>query len=85
MDFRRVSSFDLKALSRELRNLGFRKHSRKFRLRSRQARTHALVLLDQAGWHVSKKLPVPDNITLLPMPPKSPELNPSGEHLAVHA
>ena len=34
---------------------------------------HALVLLDQAGWHVSKKLPVPDNITLLPLPPKSPE------------
>jgi DDE superfamily endonuclease len=24
---------------------------------------HALVLLDQAGWHVSKKLPVPGNIT----------------------
>src|ERR1700720_1391600 len=37
---------------------------------------HALVLLDQAGWHVSKKLPIPDNITLLPLPPKSPELNP---------
>jgi transposase len=37
---------------------------------------HALVLLDQAGWHVSKKLPFPDNITLLPLPPKSPELNP---------
>ena len=37
---------------------------------------HALVLLDQAGWHVSKKLPVSDNITLLPLPPKSPELNP---------
>ena len=26
--------------------------------------------------HVSKKLPIPDNITLLPFPPKSPELNP---------
>jgi hypothetical protein len=36
---------------------------------------HALVLLDQAGWHVSTKLPIPDNITLLPLPPKSPELN----------
>ena len=32
--------------------------------------------LDQAGWHVSKKLPVPGNITLIPLPPKSPELNP---------
>src|SRR5436190_23739411 len=37
---------------------------------------HAILLLDQAGWHVSKKLPIPDNITLLPFPPKSPELNP---------
>ena len=37
---------------------------------------HALVLTDQAGWHVSKKLPVPGNITLIPLPPKSPELNP---------
>jgi len=37
---------------------------------------HAILLLDQAGWHVSTKLPVPRNITLLPLPPKSPELNP---------
>jgi len=35
-----------------------------------------VLLLDQAGWHVSPKLPVPDNITLLPLPPRSPELNP---------
>ena len=39
-------------------------------------RAHALVLLDQAGWHVSKKLLVPSNITLVPLPSKSPELNP---------
>lgn len=37
---------------------------------------HAVVLLDQAGWHTSAKLPVPGNITLLPLPTKSPELNP---------
>ncbi len=37
---------------------------------------HAVLLLDQAGWHVSPKLTVPDNITLLPLPPYSPELNP---------
>ena len=37
---------------------------------------HAILILDQAGWHVSKKLLVPGNITLLPLPPKSPELNP---------
>ena len=37
---------------------------------------HAALILDQAGWHMSTKLAVPDNITLLPLPPRSPELNP---------
>jgi transposase len=37
---------------------------------------HAIVLLDQAGWHLSTKLVVPENITLLPLPAKAPELNP---------
>lgn len=35
---------------------------------------HAVLLLDQAGWHLSPKLKLPDNITLLPLPSKSPEL-----------
>ena len=37
---------------------------------------HGVVIVDQAGWHMSSKLNVPDNITLLPLPPRSPELNP---------
>jgi transposase len=37
---------------------------------------HAVLILDQAGWHTTKKLAVPENITLLPLPPRSPELNP---------
>jgi transposase len=37
---------------------------------------HAVLLLDQAGWHLSRRLVVPENITLLPLPPKCPELNP---------
>lgn len=37
---------------------------------------HAVVLLDQAGWHTSAQLAVPGNITLVPLPAKSPELNP---------
>ncbi len=37
---------------------------------------HAVVTLDQAGWHGRACLAVPDNITLLPLPPYSPELNP---------
>ncbi len=37
---------------------------------------HAVLLLDQAGWHLSKGLIVPANVTILPLPPKCPELNP---------
>ncbi len=36
---------------------------------------HAVLLLDQAGWHASGEVRLPANITLLPLPPKSPELN----------
>ena len=36
---------------------------------------HALVILDQAGWHTTAKLKVPVNITLVPLPPASPQLN----------
>ena len=36
---------------------------------------HAVLLLDQAGWHLSNQLAVPDNITIIPLPPKCPELN----------
>jgi transposase len=40
--------------------------------------THrAVVLIDQAGWHVSPHLPVPDGIDLVWLPPYSPELQPA--------
>jgi transposase len=36
-----------------------------------------VVTLDGAGWHQQgDKLKLPDNISLLPLPPYSPELNP---------
>ncbi len=37
---------------------------------------HAILVLDNAGWHVARALQVPANITLLFLPPYSPELNP---------
>jgi transposase len=37
---------------------------------------HIVLVLDGAGWHSSKALVVPDNITLLPLPPYSPEISP---------
>jgi hypothetical protein len=36
---------------------------------------HGLVILDKAGWHTTRKLRVPTNLTLMPLPPRSPELN----------
>ncbi len=37
---------------------------------------HAVLLVDQAGWHLSDRLIAPSNITLIPFPAKCPELNP---------
>ena len=37
---------------------------------------HAVMVLDRASWHGSGSLVVPANITLVPLPPYSPELNP---------
>jgi transposase len=37
---------------------------------------HAVLLMNQAGWHLSHHLVVPPNITVMPLPPKCPELNP---------
>ena len=39
-----------------------------------------IMLIDQAGWHVAKRLKIPENIRLLPQPSHSPELNPV-EHI----
>lgn len=36
---------------------------------------HAVVLIDGAGWHTSKALRVPANITLIKLPAYCPELN----------
>jgi len=38
---------------------------------------HAVMMLDQAGWHGSNGLAVPANVTLVPLPSYSPELNPA--------
>lgn len=38
---------------------------------------HAVVVLDGAGWHqTGGRLSIPENISLLHLPPYSPELNP---------
>jgi hypothetical protein len=39
-----------------------------------------IMVMDSAGWHTTKKLEIPENITLLPLPSYSLELNPT-EHI----
>lgn len=38
---------------------------------------HAVMILDQAGFHTSKALKTPANVSLIYLPPYSPELNPT--------
>lgn len=40
---------------------------------------HAVLVLDGAGWHPRAGLAVPDNLSLVFLPPYSPELNPVEE------
>jgi transposase len=46
----------------------------------RHANEFILMVLDGAGWHRAKRLQVPANMQLIPLPPWSPQLNPV-EHL----
>ncbi len=41
---------------------------------------HCVMFLDGAGWHKAHDLIVPVNMTLVPLPPYSPDLNPA-EHV----
>jgi transposase len=38
---------------------------------------HAVLIWDRAGYHTSGKLRVPPNVTIIELPPRSPELNPT--------
>ncbi len=42
----------------------------------RGADEHAVMVLDQAGWHGARALKILGNVTLVPLPPYAPELNP---------
>jgi transposase len=39
--------------------------------------THAVIVLDKAAWHTTKRLKKFSNISLLPLPPASRELSPT--------
>ena len=38
-------------------------------------KAHGVILMDRAGWHTTGKLSMPKNLTIIFLPPGSPELN----------
>ena len=57
-------------------NTAYMNHHLRFISEQAGADVHVILVLDGAGWHVAKALQVPANMTLLHLPPYSPELNP---------
>ncbi len=46
---------------------------------------HAVLLMDQAGWHMTAALIIPENISIIPLSAKCPERWSGRKYLAVHA
>ena len=70
-------SLALPKVNTELMNLFLHEMSERYKSEK------ILMVMDGAGWHKSKKLIVPENITIIYLPPYSPELNPV-ERLWLH-
>jgi len=45
-------------------------------LSERYSKDYILLVLDNAAWHKSKTLEIPDNIRVFYLPPRTPEMNP---------
>ena len=57
-------------------NTDYMNHHLRFLSEQAGVDVQVILVLDRAGWHVAKALEVPANMTLLYLPPYSPELNP---------
>jgi transposase len=58
-------------INSEIINIYLRQFSREL-----DGDVHAVLVWDQAGFHTSRQLDIPENITIVPLPAYSPELNP---------
>ena len=67
---------DFSALLAPTVNTAYMNHHLRFISVCVGPKVQVVLVLDQAGWHLSKDLQVPQNITLRHLPPYSPELNP---------
>lgn len=66
-----TNDWDLSALNTDIVNVFLREFSQTL-----ASDEQAVIIWDGAGFHTSKKLLVPENITLVQLPPDSPEPNP---------
>jgi len=57
-------------------NTEYMNHHLRFLSEQAGPEVQVILVLDRAGWHIAKALEVPANMTLLYLPPYSPELNP---------
>jgi len=58
-------------INAEIMNIYLQQFSRELALN-----VHAVLIWDRAGFHKSKELRIPGNVTIIPLPSYSPELNP---------
>ena len=64
----------LPTVSTEMMSLALEEFARAFGL---GARKRVVLVIDQAGWHISAELRVPEGISLFPVLPYTPELQPA--------
>lgn len=70
----KMSSMILPRSDTEMMNIFLQEVGKEFQ------ESFVIMLLDQASWHFSGNLKIPENIRIVPLPAYSPELNPV-EHL----
>ena len=58
----------------EATSKGLEKHLQEISYHVPEGR-HAIVLMDQAGYHKASEITVPESVSILYLPPRSPELN----------
>ena len=64
----------LPSVDTELMSLALEEFAREFGLGPRK---RVVLVIDQAGWHISPELRIPEGITLYPLLPYTPELQPA--------
>jgi hypothetical protein len=74
LELEKLIAWILPYANTELFNRVLEDFAREFKL---GAKKRVLLAIDQAGWHISKELKVPEGLDLILLPSHSPELQPA--------